>query len=201
MTSRTAPPAPRPVGRPRDPALDVAILDAALELLCEGGLDACALDEVARRAGVGKATIYRRWRSKDDLVRDAFGSTEPDLVPEDGGALTADSGALLHALAGALASPRARAWRRTVPALGPAAPLQADLPAGPVGDWPAAVWAVVDRAETRGDVPAGAFPVLALEAAGAVLVARWLTGADPAEVADALVAELLAAVVAPNLAR
>jgi len=197
----TAPPAPRPVGRPRDPALDVAILDAALQLLCEGGLEACALDEVARRAGVGKATIYRRWRSKDDLVRDAFGSTEPDLVPADGGALAADAEALLHALAHALASPRAGAWRRTVPALGPAAPLQPTLPDGPVGDWPAAAGAVVDRAEARGDVPPGAFPALALEAAGAVLVARWLTGADPAPLADALVAELLAAVVAPHLPR
>jgi hypothetical protein len=88
-----------------------------------------------------------------------------------------------------------------VPALGPTAPLQPSLPDGPVGDWPAAARAVVDRAETRGDVPAGAFPALALEAAGAVLVARWLTGADPAEVADALVAELLAAVVTPNLPR
>ncbi|MCO7221347.1 helix-turn-helix domain-containing protein, partial [Klenkia sp. PcliD-1-E] len=116
MTSPTAP-APRPVGRPRDPSLDVAILDAALQLLGEGGLDACALDEVARRAGVGKATIYRRWRSKDDLVRDAFGSTEPHLVPEDRGSLTADGEALLRALAGALGEPRARAWRRTVPAL------------------------------------------------------------------------------------
>ncbi len=201
MTTRTAPPAVRPVGRPRDPSLDVAILDAALELLCEGGLEACALDEVARRAGVGKATIYRRWRSKDDLVKDAFGSTEPDLVPEDGGALASDAGALLHALAGALASPRARAWRRTVPALGPGAPLLPILPDGPVGDWPAAARAVVARAEARGDVAAGAFPVLALEAAGAVLVARWLTGADPAGVADALVAELLAAVVAPHLPR
>ncbi len=199
MPSPTAPPATRPVGRPRDPSLDVAILDAALALLGEGGLEACALDEVARRAGVGKATIYRRWRSKDDLVRDAFGSTEPHLVPEDGGSLAADAGALLRALAGTLGQPRARAWRRTVPALGAAAPLQPALPAGPAGDWPAAVHAVVARAEGRGEVGPGGAVALALEAAGGLLVSRWLTGADPASTADGVVEDLLAAVVTPHL--
>lgn len=196
-----APALPRPVGRPRDPSLDVAILAAALELLGEGGLDTCALDAVARRAGVGKATIYRRWRSKDDLVRDAFGSTAPDLLPaEDQGSLMADAVAVLSALAAALRAPRARAWRRTVPALGPDSPLLPGLPTGPVGDWAGAVEGVVARAERRGEVVVGGFPQLALRAACAVLVERWLTGGDLDEGSEAdLLEQLPVVLLAPHL--
>ena len=54
-------------GRPRDERLDRAILIAARELLVEEGFTRLRLEHVATRAGVGKATIYRRWRSKEAL--------------------------------------------------------------------------------------------------------------------------------------
>ncbi|CAM4414183.1 HTH-type transcriptional regulator RutR [Mycobacterium basiliense] len=59
-------------GRPRDPALDAAILTAALELFLEHGITGTSIEQVARRAGVGKPTIYRRWSSKERLVCDAI---------------------------------------------------------------------------------------------------------------------------------
>ncbi|MGV0659512.1 helix-turn-helix domain-containing protein, partial [Mycolicibacterium pulveris] len=46
-------------GRPRDPALDTAILTAALELFIAQGISAMSIEQVAKRAGVGKPTIYR----------------------------------------------------------------------------------------------------------------------------------------------
>ena len=55
-------------GRPRKPETDAAILDAALALFGELGSEAMTVEAVAARAGVGKATIYRRWPTKDDLV-------------------------------------------------------------------------------------------------------------------------------------
>jgi len=55
-------------GRPRKPETDAAILDAALALFGELGSEATTVEAVASRAGVGKATIYRRWPTKDDLV-------------------------------------------------------------------------------------------------------------------------------------
>lgn len=55
-------------GRPRDPAADQAILDAARDLLARKGFTGTSMDEIARRAGVGKDTLYRRWKSKEDLV-------------------------------------------------------------------------------------------------------------------------------------
>lgn len=62
-------------GRPRSDAAERAIVDAALDLLAEGiGPSAVTVSEIARRAGVGKDTVYRRWRSKDDLLVAALGS-------------------------------------------------------------------------------------------------------------------------------
>lgn len=65
----------RPVGRPRDPRVDEAILSAVLELVMEGGFGRLTIDAVAQRAGVGKATIYRRWSGKEELVLDAMQSS------------------------------------------------------------------------------------------------------------------------------
>jgi AcrR family transcriptional regulator len=65
----------KPVGRTRKrlgAAREQALLDVALALLAEVGYDRMSLDEVARRAHTSKATLYRRWPSKADLVAAAF---------------------------------------------------------------------------------------------------------------------------------
>jgi AcrR family transcriptional regulator len=75
----------RAPGRPRDERADKAILDATLELLAEVGPTGLSVEEVASRAGVGKATIYRRWPTKDDLVIASMGAltaSMPQEVPE-----------------------------------------------------------------------------------------------------------------------
>jgi AcrR family transcriptional regulator len=59
-------------GRPRDPAVDAAILRAAYELFIERGADGASIEQIAKRAGVGKLTVYRRWSSKDDLIAQAI---------------------------------------------------------------------------------------------------------------------------------
>jgi len=59
-------------GRPRDPALDAAILTAALELFIAHGITGMSIEQVAKRAGVGKPTVYRRWSTKELLVADAI---------------------------------------------------------------------------------------------------------------------------------
>ena len=55
-------------GRPRNPAADEAILDAARDVLARKGFTGTSMEEIARQAGVGKDTLYRRWSSKEDLV-------------------------------------------------------------------------------------------------------------------------------------
>ncbi|MFI6392812.1 TetR/AcrR family transcriptional regulator [Nonomuraea sp. NPDC050547] len=59
-------------GRPRDPGTDTAILAAALELFVERGVEGTSMEQVAKRAGVGKLTLYRRWSSKEDLLAQAI---------------------------------------------------------------------------------------------------------------------------------
>lgn len=82
--------APAP-GRPRDPAKDAAVLTAARELLVEAGYGGTTVLAVARRAGVGAPTIYRRWPTKEALIEDAaFGHAEAIPIPAATGDLRAD---------------------------------------------------------------------------------------------------------------
>ena len=84
----------RPRGRPRSETADRAILVAALELLAEDGLERMSMDSVAERAGVSKATIYRRWSSKTDLAVDSVLQLRPQGPIPDTGSLLGDLGAL-----------------------------------------------------------------------------------------------------------
>ena len=59
-------------GRPLDASRDTAITEAALDLLVEQGYDRLTMEAVAARARAGKATLYRRWSSKAELVVDAL---------------------------------------------------------------------------------------------------------------------------------
>lgn len=61
------------VGRPRDPQIDSAVLDATLAVLAQSGYGRLTLEEVARRAGTTKPAIYRRWPNRQRLVLAALG--------------------------------------------------------------------------------------------------------------------------------
>jgi AcrR family transcriptional regulator len=74
-------PAKHPGGRPRDERADAAIQQAVQELLAETGYEGVTMDDIARRAGVSKATIYRRWRSKAEMVF-ATSVHAPELRPD-----------------------------------------------------------------------------------------------------------------------
>jgi AcrR family transcriptional regulator len=76
-------------GRPRSEEAHRAILEATLELLVEVGFSAMTVEGIASRAGVGKATIYRRWPSKLPLVVEAYGRL-PGFEEADTGDLAED---------------------------------------------------------------------------------------------------------------
>jgi AcrR family transcriptional regulator len=95
--------APPKRGRPRSEQADRAILAAAAELLAERGLAGMSIEEVASRAGVGKATIYRRWTSRGTLALDAFLAEFQSQLP------LPDTGSLHDDLLAAL-----RNWIRSV---------------------------------------------------------------------------------------
>lgn len=88
---------PGRLDRSRDPA----ILDAALQGVAELGYDRLTMDDIAARAGVGKAAIYRRWPSKAVVVADAIAHwrrRQGSVEPPDTGSLRADIDALVAAV-------------------------------------------------------------------------------------------------------
>jgi AcrR family transcriptional regulator len=82
----TGPPAaPRRRGRPRSAAVELAITEGVLRLLEDGaGLADLTVERIARTAGVGKATIYRRWPGRDELLVDVLASLD-EPAPEPAG--------------------------------------------------------------------------------------------------------------------
>jgi AcrR family transcriptional regulator len=73
--------APPRRGRPRDPSADRAILEAARAVLARRGFTGTSMDEIARTAGVGKDTLYRRWKSKELLVQHVLTVLAAENVP------------------------------------------------------------------------------------------------------------------------
>lgn len=93
-------------GRPRSEQADQAIISAALSLFAESGPDALCIEKVAALAGVGKATIYRRWPGKEELLLDALATVKVPLPEPQGRSVRADLIALLEALCEEVADPR-----------------------------------------------------------------------------------------------
>jgi len=78
------------VSRPRSAESHAAILQAALELVVEDGLRGTTIEGIAARAGVGKTTIYRRWRTKEELFMEALRTVAFSLPDPDTGSLRGD---------------------------------------------------------------------------------------------------------------
>lgn len=89
LPARSTDPPPRR-GRPRNESSSAAILTATLDLVAELGIAGLTMDAVAVRAGVGKATIYRRWSSKEALLLDAWMSCVNKPPVPDTGSLRSD---------------------------------------------------------------------------------------------------------------
>ncbi|MFG1402183.1 TetR/AcrR family transcriptional regulator [Xanthobacter sediminis] len=87
------------IGARRNPEAEAAILEAARGLLAERGYAGFSIEEVARRAGAGKPTIYRWWPTKADLFIDVYSAEKSAaLVPPETGALWSDLLAYTRAL-------------------------------------------------------------------------------------------------------
>jgi AcrR family transcriptional regulator len=101
-------------GRPRDPGTDDRITTAAAELLLQRGFDRTTVDDVAARAGVGKATVYRRWPSKEDLAVAAMETLYSSEMPEpDTGSIRTDLATSYRAVLTFVNTPEGEAYLRT----------------------------------------------------------------------------------------
>jgi AcrR family transcriptional regulator len=99
----------RAPGRPRSEQARLSILRSTLEVLAETGFSGLTIEEVAARAGVGKATVYRWWPHKGALIADAFASsTTSKLRFPDTGSLAKDMSRQMRQLVKVFSSPRGR---------------------------------------------------------------------------------------------
>ena len=110
MESTSSEPARRR-GRPRDPQLERRVLTAAVEEYAERGWAGLTMDGVARRAGVGKSTLYLRWPDKDTLIASAIRQMGTP-IPTDTGSLRGDLGLLARQLRSFFADPMGWAMAR-----------------------------------------------------------------------------------------
>jgi AcrR family transcriptional regulator len=97
---------PRRPGRPRSEQAEQAIIDAALDLFAEQGFEGVCVEAVAVRAGVGKATIYRRWPNKEELLLAAFGSLKSPFPEPQGVSVRDDLLAMVEVMCADKADPR-----------------------------------------------------------------------------------------------
>jgi AcrR family transcriptional regulator len=179
-------------GRPRDPSRDGVIRAAILRLLAEVGYSALTMDAVASEAGVGKATIYRRWRTKEELVVDTvseLNAAEAAELPSDTGSLDGDLRALLRSLVALVNSPAGAATQALLSSMQHHPALAEAFRHGPMAVWRGAFDEMWVRAEQRGEVEPGLSGSLVAEAIGAPVVQRWLVNGEPVDdaFADAVV--------------
>jgi AcrR family transcriptional regulator len=185
-------------GRPRDEAREQAILDAAIELLSEVGYDAMSVEGVAVRAKSSKATIYRRWPGKAELIADAMRRrTEPALADlPDTGSLRGDLMALVQRMFAGIEGSDGG----LICGLAVAARTDAQfgrLMASHLHEHKLRpVASIVSRAEARGELIPGTDPALVLQVAPGVALFHQMSG-EPLDAAFA--AHLVDRVLIPLL--
>lgn len=184
----------RPIGRPREARADAAILDAALALIAERGVEALRVDDVAERAGVGKATIYRRYRSKDELLIATIAGLVREIAIPDTGSTEADLRALMRdAVKVYRQAPATQAMPALIAAMNRDPALARATREGFLAVRRDALRTVIERGIERGDLRAELDVELALDLLGGPLFYRLLVTGGPIDrkLADGVVDVIL----------
>jgi AcrR family transcriptional regulator len=173
---------------------------AILEVLAQDGYAGLTMDAVATAAGVGKATIYRRWRTKSDLVADAVADlSEQQFAVPDTGKFEDDLRLLLRALVQVVNGPLGAATLALLSALPHEPELREAFRSGPMGQMSEAFRQVWTRAVERGEVPADVLGSAVASSASSPILQRWLFSAQPVD--EAFADEVLDDVVLPLIRR
>ena len=145
----------RAVGRETDERVEKskkAVLTATYELLTKSGLSGVSVDEVSRRSGVAKTTIYRHWPSRESLLMDACSQLSSRLTVPDTGGIKSDLEQVACGVAARLRQP----WATVMPSIIDAAERDkqlADLQSSIHSQMRAAVVTAIERAQERGELP------------------------------------------------
>ena len=167
-------------GRPRSSAAHDAILAASIALIREVGYDAVTMDGIAERAGVGKATVYRRWKGKETLVAEAVGRIVERMTEPDTGSVEGDLLVLLRGDAQLYADPASRLLLSgLVAAMARSAPIARAVRDGFVATRRAAMHRVLERGAARGELRKPLDIELALDLLNGVPFYRYLITDGP----------------------
>ncbi len=178
--------AARTPGRPRSAEADLAIVRAALELLVDDGYRALTMEKVRERSGVGKATLYRRHGSKEELVRAVVEHLHQNLpVPEDTGSLQGDFAAVAaNAVANAQSTRFATFMPRVLAEVAHIPELQEIFYEALVRPRRDTLAAILRRAIERGEIRADVDVELAIDVlAGPMIYKIIITGGDLEQIA------------------
>jgi AcrR family transcriptional regulator len=168
------------IGRPREARADRAILDATLELIAQAGIHRLRMDDVAERAGVGKAAIYRRYRSKDELVRATVAAMVSEITIPDTGTTREDLLALMRDAVAVYGDPiRGGVMPSLIGAMREDAELARTIREDVVAGRREALRGVLTRGIARGDLNADLDVELALDMLGGALFYRLLVTGGP----------------------
>lgn len=169
----------RSPGRPRSERAHRAILQAALELLASRGYERLTMEAIAEVAGVGKATVYRRWNSKEKVLAAAVASFVSENTLPDTGSIEAD---LLHLVRGAAVNYRGlpgRIMPGLVSAMAQDEALAQAVRTGFLARRRAALRTVMVRGIRRGELREDIDLELALDFLGGPLFFRLLVSGEP----------------------
>ena len=190
----------RPLGRPRDPSRELALLQATAEVLAEVGYDRLTIEAVAARARSSKATIYRRWPDKAALAVEAIRHIEDQLTSwPDTGSLRSDLLAVLGDVGQALRGTFGRIVSGMVSAMPHDSELAGAVREAVVTRFREGVKTLVRRAQDRAEVATDADIRLVFEVPLALLLFRFLIAEGP--VNDQYVQFVVDDVVVPLLTR
>jgi AcrR family transcriptional regulator len=186
--------------RRRGAALETAIIDATLTELSDVGYARLSVERVAERAGASKASLYRRWPSKVELVMDAVYHLLPDPAsPPDTGSLRGDLLAVMRAVAEQLAGPAGQALGGVLSdALGDP-DMARRVRSYARGTSQAGMREIVRRAVARGEVDPAAVTERRLETGHALLRHHFITRGVP--IPDHVIVEIADEVMIPLLGR
>ncbi|HZM83962.1 MAG TPA: TetR/AcrR family transcriptional regulator C-terminal ligand-binding domain-containing protein [Candidatus Limnocylindrales bacterium] len=186
----------RTLPRRRGRALEQAILEAALAELAESGYARLTVERVAERAKAGKASVYRRWPGRIELVLDAVYHAAPDLAePPDTGTLRGDLLALLRGAARSLAGPVGEALRGLMSEVAGDASLMARMRDHSQGASRRAMLEIARRAASRGEIARAELPPRRFEVGQAMLRQQFLLHGLP--IPDRAVVEIVDDVLLP----
>ena len=188
-------------GSKLDPERELAILGATLELLAETGYEALRLDAVASRAKASKATLYRHWPGKAELVVDAIRCYEQDDVTDevDTGSLRGDVLATLVAMRDVMSGEMGQIMAGLVAALQKDPELARVVQTSMLEDKQQVTRRMLDRAITRGELPADTDPTVFPEVAPAILFMRIFLNAESID--DAYLIHLTDDILIPLMVR